>query len=163
MLEKTYAEAGGKLRAGRSQLERAQRDMGRAGQQRQMAEQQAEAARRAAGLSTTTSGLNVALKAMQDAAARDLANAEAANMKAKLLKPTRPEQDDPNIAACNADRLRQAGGADQPDRPAGSAARALIERPPARRGRQRLSRADSYQTPYAMTAASCRPLRRGRA
>ena len=98
MLEKTYAEAGGKLREGRSQLERAQRDMARAGQQRQMAEQQADAARRAAGLSTTTSSLNVALKAMQDAAARDLANAEAANMKAKLLKPTQPEQDDANIA-----------------------------------------------------------------
>ena len=31
MLEKTYAEAGGKLREGRSQLERAQRDMARAG------------------------------------------------------------------------------------------------------------------------------------
>lgn len=97
-LEKTYAEAGGKLREGRSQLERAQRDMARAGQQRQMAEQQADAARRAAGLSTATSSLNVALKAMQDSAARDLANAEAANMKAKLLKPTQPEQDDPNIA-----------------------------------------------------------------
>ena len=66
-------------------LERAQRDMARAGQQRQMAEQQADAARRAAGLSTTTSGLNVALKSMQDAAARDLANAEAANMKAMAL------------------------------------------------------------------------------
>src|SRR5262252_8821361 len=98
MLEKTYAEAGGKLREGRAQLERAQRDMARAGQQRQMAEQQADAARRAAGLTTTTSSLNVALKAMQDSAARDLANAEAANMKAKLLKPTQPEQDDANIA-----------------------------------------------------------------
>ena len=98
MLEKTYADAGGKLREGRSQLERAQRDMARAGQQRQMAEQQADAARRAAGLSTTTSGLNVALKSMQDAAARDLANAEAANMKAKLLKPTQPEKEDANIA-----------------------------------------------------------------
>jgi chromosome segregation ATPase len=97
-LERTYAEAGGKLRDGRSQLERAQRDMARAGQQRQMAEQQADAARRAAGLTTTTSGLNVALKAMQDSASRDLANAEAANMKAKLLKPTQPEQEDPNIA-----------------------------------------------------------------
>ena len=98
MLEKTYTEAGGKLRGGRAQLERAQRDMARAGQQRQMAEQQADAARRAAGLSTTTSSLNVALKAMQDTAARDLANAEASNMKAKLLKPTQPEQADPNIA-----------------------------------------------------------------
>src|SRR5690242_19903216 len=98
MLEKTYAEAGGKLREGRAQLERAQRDMARAGQQRQMAEQQAEAARRAAGLSSTTSSLNVALKAMQETATRDLANAESANMKAKLLKPTQPEQEDANIA-----------------------------------------------------------------
>jgi DNA repair exonuclease SbcCD ATPase subunit len=106
MLEKTYADAGGKLREGRSQLERAQRDMARAGQQRQMAEQQAEAARRAAGLGTTTSGLNVALRSMQDAAARDLANAESANMKAKLLTPTQPEKDDANIA----DAMRIASG-----------------------------------------------------
>jgi hypothetical protein len=35
---------------------------------------------------------------MQDAAARDLANAEAANMKAKLLTPTQPEKEDANIA-----------------------------------------------------------------
>ena len=34
MLEKTYAEAGAKLRAARSQLERAHRDMGRAEQRR---------------------------------------------------------------------------------------------------------------------------------
>jgi chromosome segregation ATPase len=99
MLEKTYAEAGAKLRAARSQLERAERDMARAGQQRQVAQRQAEAARRAAGLSNTTSSLNVALKAMQDAAAHDLEVAEAANAKARLLKPTQPEQDDPNIAA----------------------------------------------------------------
>jgi hypothetical protein len=99
MLEKTYAEAGAKLRAARSQLERAERDMTRAGQQREIAERQAEASRRAAGLSNTTSSLNVALKAMQDAAAHDLEVAEAANAKARLLKPTQPEQDDPNIAA----------------------------------------------------------------
>ncbi|MBN9511570.1 MAG: hypothetical protein J0I21_20980 [Alphaproteobacteria bacterium] len=97
MLEKTYAEAGGKLKEGRAQLERAQRDMARAGQQRQTAEQQAEAARRAAGLTSATSSLTVALKSMQDAATRDLASADAAAMKAKMLKPTRPEQDDPNI------------------------------------------------------------------
>ena len=35
---------------------------------------------------------------MQDTAARDLANAEAANMKADLLRPSAPEQEDPNIA-----------------------------------------------------------------
>ena len=99
MLEKSYADAGGKLKQARAQLQRAERDMGRAEQQRDMAERQAEAARRAAGLASATSGLNVALKAMQDAAARDLASAEAAAAKAKLLTPTRPEQEDPNIAA----------------------------------------------------------------
>jgi chromosome segregation ATPase len=98
-LEKTYADAGAKLRAARSQLERAQRDMGRAQQRREMAERQAEAARQAAGLSNTTSSLNTALKAMQDAAAKDLMAAEAAGAKARLLTPTQPEKDDPNIAA----------------------------------------------------------------
>ena len=39
------------------------------------------------------------LKAMQDAAAKDLMAAEAAGAKARLLQPTSPEQDDPNIAA----------------------------------------------------------------
>src|SRR6516165_1245693 len=99
MLEKTYAEAGGKLRQGRSELERAGRDMARAGQQRQMAEQQAEAARRAAGLAGATSSMTVALKAMHEAAASDLASADAAAAKAKLLRPTQPEHDDPNISA----------------------------------------------------------------
>ncbi|MBK1653573.1 hypothetical protein [Allochromatium vinosum] len=99
MLEQTYADAGTKLKEARRQLERAERDMRRAEQQREQAERQAEAARRAAGLSGTTNSLNVALKAMNDAAARDLAQAEAASLKAKLLAPTRPEQDDPNIAA----------------------------------------------------------------
>ena len=99
MLEKTYAEAGGKLRQGRSELERARRDMARAGQRREMAERQAEAARRAAGLTGATSSMTVALKAMNEAAARDLASADAAAAKAKLLRPTQPEHDDPNIAA----------------------------------------------------------------
>lgn len=98
-LEQTYAEAGAKLKAAKSQLDRAHRDMGRASQQRQVAEQKAEAARQAAGLSGATSSLNVALKAMQDAAAKDVASAEAARAKATLLKPTQPEEDDPNIRA----------------------------------------------------------------
>ncbi|PZR09494.1 MAG: hypothetical protein DI532_19940 [Azospirillum brasilense] len=99
MLQGAYDQAGQKLRTARDALNRAQRDMTRAGQQREMAEQRAEAARQAAGLSGATSGLSVALKAMQDAAARDLAQAEAASAKAKLLAPTKPEKDDPNIAA----------------------------------------------------------------
>ncbi|MFD1625684.1 hypothetical protein [Azospirillum griseum] len=102
MLEKSYADAGAKLKSARAELVRAQRDMGRAEQQREMAERQAEAARRAAGLASTTSGLTVALKAMQDSAAKDLASAEAANAKAKLLTPTAPEKEDPNIAAAMA-------------------------------------------------------------
>ena len=101
-LEQTYAQAGEKLKVARSQLDRAQREMGRAEQQRDMAQQRADAARQAAGLAGATSGLNVALKAMQDTAARNVAAAEAANAKAKLLQPTRPEQDDPNIAAAMA-------------------------------------------------------------
>lgn len=102
MLMTTYTEAGGKLKAARSELDRAQRDMARAAQQREQAERQAEAARRAAGLASTTSGLTVALKAMQDAAEKDLASADAAAAKAKLLKPTKPEEDDPNITAAMA-------------------------------------------------------------
>jgi DNA repair exonuclease SbcCD ATPase subunit len=98
-LENAYAEAGGKLKTARSELDRARRDMARAGQQRETAERQAEAARQAAGLTQSTGSLNVALKAMHEAAQRDLASADAAMAKAKLLRPTRPEQDDPNIAA----------------------------------------------------------------
>ncbi len=107
MLEQTYAQAGAKLKEARGGLQRAQRDMQRAEQQREMAERRAEAARQAAGLSGATSSLGTALKAMQDAAARDLVNAEAANSKARLLRPTQPEQEDPNIAAA----MAQASGA----------------------------------------------------
>jgi len=101
-LESAYQQAGQKLKSARDELNRSQRDMGRAAQQRDMTERRAEAARQAAGLSGATSGLSVALKAMQENAARDLASAEAANAKAKLLAPTRPEQDDPNIASAMA-------------------------------------------------------------
>ena len=97
-LEQTYQQAGQKLKSARDELNRAQRDMGRAEQQRDMAQQRAEAARQAAGLAGATSGLSVALKAMQDNASRNLADAEAANAKAKLLAPSRPEQEDQNIA-----------------------------------------------------------------
>lgn len=99
MLEGAYADAGGKLKSARSELERAHRDMARAAQQNQTAQQQAEAARRAAGLTQTTSSLTVALKAMQEVAARDLVSADAATAKARLLRPSKPEEDDANISA----------------------------------------------------------------
>jgi hypothetical protein len=101
-LEETYEQAGLKLKTARDALTRAQRDMARAGQQREIAEQRAEAARQAAGLASATSSLGVALKTMQDNAHRNLAIAESANAKARLLKPTEPEKDDPNIAAAMA-------------------------------------------------------------
>ena len=97
-LQDTYNQAGQKLKSARDDLTRAERDMNRAQQQRDMAAQRAETARQAAGLTQATSGLSVALKAMQDNASRSLAEAETANAKARLLTPTRPERDDPNIA-----------------------------------------------------------------
>ena len=101
-LEDTYQQAGQKLKSARAELTRAQRDMGRAEQQRAMAERRAEAARQAAGLVKTTSGLSVALKAMQEAAQRDLEAAEAANAKSRLLTPTNPETEDRHISAAMA-------------------------------------------------------------
>jgi phage shock protein A len=101
-LEETYQQAGLKLRTARADLTRAERDMTRAEQQREAADRRAEAARQAAGLASASSGLSVALKAMQDNAARNLAQAEAANAKATMLRPTKPEQEDPNIAAAMA-------------------------------------------------------------
>ncbi len=110
MLEENYAKAGEKLKTARSELNRAERDMARAAQQHIVAEQRAEAARQAAGLTKATSGLGVALKAMQDTAAREMVSADAANAKARLLKPTRPEEDDPNIKAA----LQAAAGTQLP-------------------------------------------------
>jgi chromosome segregation ATPase len=97
MLESAYNEAGQKLKQGRAELQRAQRDMSRAAQQRDNAERQAESARRASGLAEQTSGLTVALRSMQEAAKKDMEAADAASSKARLLRPTSPEKDDPNI------------------------------------------------------------------
>ena len=57
------------------------------------------AMRQAAGLTNSGSSVNVALDAMHKAAERDRLKAEANDAKSALLKPTLPEQDDPNIAA----------------------------------------------------------------
>jgi hypothetical protein len=99
--------------------------MARAAQQREKADRQAEAARRAAGLASQTSSLTVALKAMQDTAAKDLASADAQMSKARLLRPTRPEQDDPNICRGNECDRRQAAGAAELERAVGGAEGAL--------------------------------------
>jgi hypothetical protein len=91
MLEATCPQAGQKLKSARDELNSAQRDMGRAAQQRDVADQWAE----------------------------------AANVKAKLPGPTRPEQDDRNIA----EALRSASGQSP-------AATDISERLAALRGRQ---------------------------
>jgi hypothetical protein len=71
----------------------------------------------------------VALKVMQDNTQRNMAAAEAANAKARLLKPTQPERDDPNIAAA----MAQGQG-----RPAASSN--LVDRLAALRGQQQGNR-----------------------
>jgi DNA repair exonuclease SbcCD ATPase subunit len=106
-LEQSYNDAATKLKTAKADLTRAQRDMAKAGHEREMAEQRAAQAREAAGLTHSTNALNVALQAMHDAAARDQQAAAAANRKAKILAPSSPEKDDPNIAAA----MAAAGGA----------------------------------------------------
>ena len=99
MLEDAARQAAEKMKTARGDLERAQREMAIAEQRRETAERQAAIASQAAGIRNATSGLSVALKAMQDQAARDNQAAEASRMKAAMIAPTKPEQDDPNIAA----------------------------------------------------------------
>ena len=53
---------------------------------------------------------------MQDTAAKDLAAAEAANAKAKLLRPSVPEKEDPNIAAALAAASGKASATSLSDR-----------------------------------------------
>jgi len=106
LLSQRYQEAGEKLKTARSALEAAQRDMARSAQQRQIAEERAEAARQAAGLTKATSTINVALKAMQDNAERNTRESQSLKMKADMLRPSNPEQEDANIAAA----MREAAG-----------------------------------------------------
>lgn len=109
-LEQGYDQAAKKFKTAKGDLTRAQRDMARASHEREMAEDRAEQARETAGLVHSSNALNVALEAMHDAAARDEEAAGAASRKAKILAPSSPEKDDPNIAAA----LAIAGGGGAP-------------------------------------------------
>ncbi|NYZ16604.1 hypothetical protein HL658_29010 [Azospirillum sp. RWY-5-1] len=109
-LQQSYKEMAEQLKGARAQLEQAQRDMKKAEMARTRADREAESARVAAGLTQRVSGLGVALKAMREQADRDNAQAQSAQMKAKLLRPTKPEQDDPDIAAA----LAAASGTPRP-------------------------------------------------
>ena len=69
---------------------------------------------------------------MQDNAAKNLATAEAANMKAKMLAPTQPEKEDQNIAQAMA---QVTGKLPAPQQPRGPDAGAAAEADPRHRHR----------------------------
>jgi chromosome segregation ATPase len=101
-MQAAYQEAGLKLKGAKGELDRAQHDMERARREHEAAERQAEAARLAAGLAKTPDSLHVATDAMAAATAKERQAAEAARAKAQLLAPSKPEAEDPNIAAAMA-------------------------------------------------------------
>ncbi len=116
-MQGAYQEAGAKLKNAKSELDHAQREMERARQERETAERQANAARIAAGLGGAPDSLSVATAAMSAAAEKDHEAAEAARAKAQNLAPSRPEIEDPNIAAA------MAAAAGTPPAPASAADR----------------------------------------
>lgn len=90
-----YAE---KLKSARHTVEKAQKNMQRAEAQKDRAKEIASAAATAAGLSQSATGLSTALDHMNRLAEQANAEAGAATLKAKLLQPTKAE-DDPDIKA----------------------------------------------------------------
>ncbi len=102
-----YQAAGTKLRDARAELQRAQREMEAAGRRKDAAEARAQTARETAGLVGARDSVDTALKAMRDATARSKAEAATLDDKAKVLTPTDPLKDDPEVAAA----LREASGA----------------------------------------------------
>jgi hypothetical protein len=85
-----YEEKAADLKRAKQQLEEAQRDLARAQIANERSKEHAETAARVAGLrdGDDQGGLNVALSAMQQEAAKLRANAEANRMKASVLTPS---------------------------------------------------------------------------
>lgn len=100
-LEQLVTQYAVKLKSARTTVERAKAAMARATVQKERAKESAEIAAMAAGLSQKTTGLSSALDTMNDLASKALAEADAANNKARLLQPTVLE-DDPDIKAAMA-------------------------------------------------------------
>jgi hypothetical protein len=108
-----YEEKAADLKRARQTLDEAQRDLTRAQIQNQRAREHAETAAKVAGLRDDegSSGIDVALNAMQQEAAKLRANAEANQMKASVLaKPAVSTDDNPFVK----EALAQAQGA-KPD------------------------------------------------
>lgn len=87
-----------KVKTARAHLDAAQKDMRRAEMEKERAKAKAEKAEHLAGLRKDTSGLGVALEAMNRQAEQARASADASEMKAQLLSPEKAKEDD-NIKA----------------------------------------------------------------
>jgi len=104
-----YQEKAADLKQAKAQLEEAQRDLTRAKIVNDRAKEHAENAARVAGLREegNDNGVNVALNAMQQEAAKLRANAEANQLKAQTLGKAPPKEDNPFVR----DALASAQGA----------------------------------------------------
>lgn len=98
-LVKQFAE---KLKSARHTVEQAKKTMQRAERQKESAQDNAAAASMAAGLSKSSSNLSTALEHMENLAQQARADADAADRKAHLLKPTELEDHDDIRAAMDA-------------------------------------------------------------
>jgi predicted house-cleaning NTP pyrophosphatase (Maf/HAM1 superfamily) len=94
------------LKQARSVLTRAQQDMRRAEEQKKRAEEKSEAAAVLAGIKKQGSQLNTALDVMRKRTDALKTETSAAETRAALLRPTKPEEDDAHITAA----MREAAG-----------------------------------------------------
>ncbi len=95
------------LKSARATLDQAKRDMQRAEEEKKRAIERSDAAEVLAGIKKQGGQLNTALGVMRKRAEEAHLQAQAAEARTSLLKPTQHEQDDPNIAAA----MSQASGA----------------------------------------------------
>jgi chromosome segregation ATPase len=100
--ETALKDATTNLKQARSNLKRAASEMKRANAKKQAAEAEEERNKRLAGISTRGDNMQVALDAMRECTTELEAEAEAAKLKADLIKPFDAKSDD-NIAAALAE------------------------------------------------------------
>jgi chromosome segregation ATPase len=98
-LDATVVMYADKLKTARSQMKSATRNMEKAKRSEERAEMRADRAAVAAGLKANVGGLSSALESMNRQASNAQAKADAADRKAKLLGPTKLEENDAIAAA----------------------------------------------------------------
>ena len=104
-------ESAATLKDARARLDHAKSEMRRAELDKERAEKHARTAEVLAGIKQGSGTFNIALDAMQKKADQSRIKADAANTRSSLLTPTKPEQDDANIAAA----LAKASGKTAPE------------------------------------------------